>query len=76
MTTIATELDDRLQRLDPAAVAHVEKLIFEALALAESRQHPSADQWPTGYFEQTAGAFADEPIERPPQGAFEKREAW
>jgi len=32
--------------------------------------------WPEGYFEQTAGAFANEPFERPPQPPFEKREDW
>ena len=32
--------------------------------------------WPKGYFEATAGAFANEPLERPPQLPFERREAW
>jgi hypothetical protein len=32
--------------------------------------------WPAGYFQRTAGAFADEPLERPPQLPFEKREEW
>ncbi|PWU20169.1 MAG: hypothetical protein C5B50_04570 [Verrucomicrobia bacterium] len=32
--------------------------------------------WPKGYFERTAGAFAGEPLERPPQLPFEKREEW
>jgi len=32
--------------------------------------------WPEGYFEATAGAFANEPLERPPQLPFERREAW
>jgi hypothetical protein len=30
--------------------------------------------WPPGFFEQTAGSLADDPIERPPQGQFEERE--
>ena len=34
------------------------------------------DSWPEGYFERTAGAFAGEPFERPPQLPFEKREEW
>lgn len=37
---------------------------------------PAAETWPAGYFQQTAGAFAGEPLERPPQLPFEKREAW
>ncbi len=32
--------------------------------------------WPEKYFERTAGAFAGESFERPPQLPFEKREEW
>ncbi len=32
--------------------------------------------WPERYFEHTAGAFANEPFERPSQLPFEKREEW
>lgn len=32
--------------------------------------------WPEDYFEATAGAFAQEPLERPPQLPLERREAW
>ena len=31
--------------------------------------------WPPGYFERTAGSLADDPIERPPQGEYEERDA-
>ncbi len=27
--------------------------------------------WPPGFFRETAGAFADDPIERPDQGGYE-----
>ncbi len=30
--------------------------------------------WPPGFFEQTFGAFREEPLERLPQGDFEQRE--
>ena len=30
--------------------------------------------WPEGFFEQTYGALADEPLERRPQGELETRE--
>jgi hypothetical protein len=30
--------------------------------------------WPPGYFEQTSGALADDPIVRAPQGEYEQRE--
>jgi predicted DNA-binding antitoxin AbrB/MazE fold protein len=32
--------------------------------------------WPTGYFEQTAGALSGEEFERPPQGDLPLREDW
>jgi hypothetical protein len=32
--------------------------------------------WPKGYFESTAGVFANEPFERPQQLPLEKREDW
>jgi hypothetical protein len=35
-----------------------------------------AGAWPADYFQKTAGAFANEPLERPPQLSFEKREDW
>lgn len=30
--------------------------------------------YPLGYFEETYGAFADDPLERPPQGEYEIRD--
>ena len=76
MTAIARELDARLRTLDPDTAAHVERLVREALALADARQTEAGRGWPPGYFEETAGAFAGEPLERPPQGTLEDRERW
>jgi hypothetical protein len=36
----------------------------------------AAESWPAGYFQKTAGAFVGEPLDRPPQLPFEKREEW
>jgi hypothetical protein len=36
----------------------------------------SSSVWPSSYFEQTAGVFRDELIERPPQGSLSQRESW
>lgn len=41
-----------------------------------SRQGPGAwrdDLWPPGFFDSTAGAFRDEPLERRDQGEIEHR---
>ena len=37
---------------------------------------PPSTVWPQEYFEQTAGAFCSQPIERPPQGDLSQRESW
>ena len=37
---------------------------------------PQASAWPEKYFERTAGMFVGEPLERPAQLPFEKREEW
>jgi hypothetical protein len=42
MTTIAAELDHRLQQLDPVTAASVESLVRDALQLAETPKTPSA----------------------------------
>ncbi len=34
------------------------------------------NSWPANYFDRTAGAFEGEPLERPVQPPFEKREDW
>jgi hypothetical protein len=34
----------------------------------------SAVRWPEGFIAETYGAFADSPLDRPPQYGFENRE--
>ena len=74
MNAIARELDEKLKALDPATAAAVERLVREALALAA--QSKPVRSWPAGFFKVTAGAFAGEPFERPPQGDSETRSRW
>lgn len=73
MSSIAQELDQQMSMLDPATARRVEQLVRDALVLAKTAK---AAGWPDGYFEQTAGALAGEPFERPEQGCAEQREAW
>ena len=35
-----------------------------------------ANGWPKGFFEQTYGAFSEEPLDRPPQGEYDARESF
>jgi hypothetical protein len=43
-------------------------------AKSQSEDEVPARGWPPGFFEQTFGAFADEPLERPEQGEYEVRD--
>lgn len=75
MTTIAAELDHRLQQLDPVTAASVERLVRDALQLAETRKTAGATL-PDNFWQQIRSDWGTEPFERPPQGEFEKREEW
>jgi hypothetical protein len=77
MTQIALELDERLRQLDARTAKHVESLVREVLALTGAKEEPKDELgYPVGYFEATAGSFAQEPLERPAALPFEKREVW
>lgn len=75
MTAIAVELDQKLQKLDPETAASVERLVRDALQLAEQRK-ANGSAWPAGFWEKIREDWGPEPFERPPQGKFEKREEW
>ena len=75
MSTIAQELDQQLERLDPETARRVEQLVRDALALAASHEQ-KADAWPDGYFAETSGALAGERFERPEQGELDQRDIW
>lgn len=77
MTKIAEELDARLRTLDPVRARYLENLVRDALSRAERfAATASADDWPPGYFERTAGALVGEEFERPPQGELPIRDEW
>ena len=42
----------------------------------EPRLIAKNEEWPEGYFQQTAGAFASEIFERADQGALPDRDKW
>ncbi len=77
MKAITEELERRLAQLDPVVAAQVERLVRDALALADgTAPAPASGGWPAGYFARTAGALAGEDFERPQQGLPPQREAW
>lgn len=80
MNALAQDLNEALARLDDETAVLLEKAVRDALALAERRSSasPAADPmgYPAGYFESTAGSFADEPLEVPADRSPETREPW
>jgi hypothetical protein len=77
MSAIAEELDARLKTLDAKAATSLEKLVRDALELVEAQNGAAQpDRLPADFFTRVAREFGREPFERPPQGEFEKREAW
>ena len=49
-------------------------LLSDSLTRGDA-EAPPAPGWPHGFFEQTYGSLADDPLIRPPQGEWEEREA-
>lgn len=50
--------------------------LLEQRNLGANGTQSAAHEWPEHYFERTAGAFANEPLERPTQLPLEKRDQW
>jgi hypothetical protein len=70
--------DGRLKIDVPTGLADVDLevlVIIHPLATAPQARMPEERGWPPGFFEQTAGAWAGEPLVRGPQGEYEEREA-
>ena len=77
MSNIVEELDAALKSLAPDVARRLERLVWDAIALADiPPEKTHANGWPEGYFERTAGSLAGEEFERPEQLPFERREPW
>lgn len=77
MNQLVQQLDEKLRTLDPLRARQLEPLVREAMDQVEKEEpSDSASTWPFGYFEATAGAFAGEEFERPPQGDLPRRDDW
>ena len=75
MNAIARELDARLQTLDDATAAVLERVVRDAIELAGGEKRPQAT-WPAEFFHRIREDWGEEPFERPPQGESETREDW
>ena len=80
MTAIAQELDEKLKTLDARAAASLERLVRDPLDLINTQNKsssvPPVHHLPHDFFKKIAEEFGPGPLERPPQGDFEQREAW
>jgi len=80
MNVLAQDLDKALNRLDSETATLLESAVRDALALAERRSAPLEARdplgYPAGYFEATAGSFANEPLDAPADLPLETREPW
>lgn len=74
MNRIAKELDQKLQELDPKSAEALQRMVRDAIKQID-KSNESAD-WPEGYFEEILGSFANEPLERAPQGKLPERGEW
>jgi hypothetical protein len=80
MSTVTLDLQATLKELDPDSASKLERLVRDAIALAQpSKAKPGpvdAKGWPVGYFEQTAGCFANEPFDFPADLPLEPIANW
>lgn len=77
MSNIVEELDAALKSLAPDVARRLERLVWDAIALADiPPEKTDANGWPEGYFERTAGCLAGQDFERPEQLPLKKREPW
>jgi hypothetical protein len=77
MNEVAQLLDVKLKTLDRERALKLEKLVREAIEQIDRQATPTDSLgWPEGYFDETAGAFADEEFERGDQGTLPTRDDW
>jgi len=77
MTAIAEQLDKKLKTIAAKAASSLEKLVRDAMELVDSQSGSGqGDHLPPDFFSRISEEFGHDPIERPPQGEFEKRQEW
>jgi hypothetical protein len=80
MNKIAEELNAKLDSLDKARADKLTKMVHIALTAIDLKTPIDPmlgveQGWPVGYFANTMGSFADEPLERV-QGSMQSRDSW
>jgi hypothetical protein len=80
MTDVTLELERTLNQLDSRSATLLKRLVRDALALVRQENSSSvavdAKGWPAGYFERTAGCFANEPFDLPDDPPPDENPKW
>ncbi len=80
MSTVAVDLQTTLKKLDSDSASKLERLVRDAMELAQSVKAKSgavdAKGWPVGYWEKFAGCLADEPWDLPDDPPPEPTPKW
>ena len=80
MSTLTLDLQATLKQLDLDSATKLERLVRDAMALVQpSKAKPvevDAKGWPVGFFEETAGCFANEPFDFPADLPLEPIANW
>lgn len=77
MSHVVQQLAETLQSLDEVKAKALEHLVLEAMASVKPRPYTTPEGYLTPeFFESTAGVFANEHFERPPQGDYSVRDEW
>ena len=70
MHPLANELEQTLGKLESRSALALERWVRDAIALAQpaittGTVDSIGNRWPIGYFQKTAGSFANEPFDLP-----------
>lgn len=82
MSTLTLDLQATLKELDADSATKLERLVRDAIALVQPAKKPAAagavdkNGWPAGFFEETAGSFANEPFDFPADLPLEPIANW
>ena len=80
MSTLAVDLQTTLKKLDPDSASKLERLVRDAMELAQiskiSSKAVDANGWPIGHFEKFAGCLAGEDWDPPADLPLEPTPEW
>lgn len=82
MSTLTSDLQATIAKLDADSASRLERLVRDAMALVrpvrETVESGAVDKngWPVGFFEETAGCFANEPFDFPADSPLEPIAHW